>query len=117
MRETTLNKAFKGTWVSEGMDKRVTNMGLAANHVELDFEYENAMAEKRAEEWLKDQEFRRNHELNLIDPPLNMGKYWKDLCNVNDQAYVDYKILGAKETALLEINRHKNKKALQIEAK
>ena len=46
-----------------------------------------------------------------------MGKYWKDLCNVNDQAYVDYKILGAKETALLEINRHKNKKALQIEAK
>ena len=30
----------------------------------------------------------------------------EDLCNVNDQAYVDYKILGAKETALLEINRH-----------
>ena len=46
-----------------------------------------------------------------------MGKYWKDLCNVNDQAYVDYKILGAKETALLEINRHKNKRALQAEAK
>ena len=50
MRSTTLNKAFKGTWVSEGMDKRVTNMGLAANHVELGFEYEQMMAEKRAEQ-------------------------------------------------------------------
>ena len=40
------------------MDKRVTNMGLAANHVELDFDYEHTMAEKRAEEWLKDREFR-----------------------------------------------------------
>ena len=49
MWETTLNKAFKGTWVSEGMDKRLTNMGLAANHVELDFDYEKMMAEIRAE--------------------------------------------------------------------
>ena len=96
MRETTLNKAFKGTWVSEGMDKRVTNMGLAANHVELDFDYEQAMAEARAEEWLKDREFRNNHQLTLVDPPLNMGKYWRDLCEVNDQAYVDYKQLGVK---------------------
>ena len=116
MRETTLNRAFKGTWVSEGMDKRVTNMGLAANHIEPPFDYERAQAEVRAEQWLKDQEFRTNHELTLVDPPLNMGKYFKDLCEANDQAYVAYKQLGVKETALLEIDRHKNKIALQREA-
>ena len=42
-----------------------------------------------------------------------MGKYWKDLCTVNENAYVDYKRLGAKETALLEISRHRNKIQLQ----
>ena len=30
---------------------------------------------------------------------------------------MDYKTLGMKETSLLEINRHKNKRALQHEAK
>ena len=37
MRETTLNETYKDTWVSEGMDKRVMNAGLSANHVEPDF--------------------------------------------------------------------------------
>ena len=45
-----------------------------------------------------------------------MGKFWKDLCNVNDKAYVDYKRIGPKETALIEINRHQNKAILQHEA-
>ena len=113
MRESTLNETYKDTWVSEGMDKRVMNLGLAANHVEPELSEEQERAERRAEAWLKDQEKQQNAELNLRDPPINMGKYWKDLCTVNENAYVDYKRLGAKETALLEISRHRNKIQLQ----
>ena len=55
MRESTLNETYRDTWVSEGMDKRLLKLGLAANHVEPDLSEERGKAEKRAEAWLKDQ--------------------------------------------------------------
>ena len=109
IRETTLNEKFKGTWVAEGLNDEATMGCFAKSHKVKDFIVELVEADYRADEWLADFKKTENLALNMKDPPIVLGKYFKDFCASRIAAYKDYKSIGIKEMVKNEEKRFEKK--------
>ena len=109
IREVTLNEKFKGTWVAEGLNDEATMSSLAKSDKAKDLIVELIEADYRADEWLAEHKKVENLALNMRDPPIVLGKYFKDFCSSRIAAYKDYKSIGIKEMVKNEEKRFEKK--------
>lgn len=108
-RENSLNEKFKGTWVQEGLPDEITKGILARTLKQTDFVDEIVRADHRADDWLDEMKKTENFAWVFKDPPLELGRYYNQFCNRNEQAYNDYKAMGIKKLANTEIERQDRK--------
>ena len=105
----TLNEKFRGTWVAEGLNDEATMSSLAKSHKVKDLILELIEADYRADEWLAEHKKTENLALNMRDPPIVLGKYFKDFCSSRIAAYKDYKSIGINEMVKTEEKRFEKK--------
>ena len=117
IREVSLNDKFKGTWVAEGMNDKITQPCLAKVMQMKDYTEELVEADFRADEWLDEQEQIANFALTFKETPVDLAKYFGDYCRRNANGYRDYKQIGIKHLASSEQKRYADKLIVQEKAR
>ena len=116
IRGVSLNDKFKGTWVAEGLTDEVTMGSLAKTVRQKDLIEEIIDADFKADQLLEEQKQSENLAHNYKEPPVQLGRYFNDFCNRNEQAFSYYKQKGIMEMAKSEVQRFNKKVKLQEEA-
>ena len=74
-------------------------------------------ADNRAHEWHEEHEKIKQFNLNFKEPPIDLGRYYKDFCSRNPLAYRDFKTQGIKGIVEAEERRFEKKIDLQDQAR
>ena len=98
--------------MAEGLVDDATKGSIAKNHKIKDLITELVEADERADDWLIEMKKTENLALNMKDPPIVFGKYFKDFCSSRNAAYKDYKTMGIQEIVKSEEKRFGKKLSL-----